>query len=321
MRLFASSLNEDIAPDLTGIIDNALVCGNELSGDTVYWFRPYLSSDFPEITCDKDYFFIWSTDHDTLNGKTRWGKGDNLDMSDFQEVGVVIEGPSSEAPFLFRIDDIDATNNEVLMLYYHPNPQPQSTRLYTSSGGSLTGVGNGLGTIVNADWNFKGIVLTSSNPIEPHTGYLKMFKRGVSDYRTIHLYKGGQPQIYMFSDTSDGINFTDIYSPDLELGLGTEFTLVASYGWYFNLYGQDWFLGTVNPRVPGTIGDDEKTLVLMKTDSDMQPNELIAILNSGNLTGVIEVYLEGNFAYIYFLTDRTNVNYGIYDLRNLLKYL
>src|SRR5690606_13724923 len=86
---------------LASPIQNVLTLGTDVTPNSIYWFRPYLSSEFPEITCDKTYLFLYSTDHDSGGGGggIYWGKGNNLDCSDFEELGLIIEGYQAETPF------------------------------------------------------------------------------------------------------------------------------------------------------------------------------------------------------------------------------
>lgn len=308
MRLFIASLqsSEAIASDLTDI-GLKLTGSVDVTPSSIFWFRPYKATDFPEITCDKDYFFIYSTDHDN-SGSTYWGKGDNLDLSDFQEVGVCIDGVSAETPFLYRL-------NGKVFLYYHPNQGTQRTRAYSTTGGSLSNIGTGTGGSVDPNWTYEDTVIVPESD-ETHTGYMKMWNN-----RAIHLAKGGTPALYRFSTTTDGINFIRGADYDLGQGMDPGLWIKATYGWCFKKYGQDWFLGTAEPDTGSSPGTIDKNLVLCKTDQNFQITEQVALLNGGDFTRNYEVYVEGDFAYVYFQNPNDKLYYGKYDLRNLARYM
>jgi hypothetical protein len=170
------------------------------------WAYPRKSSDFPEITTTKDYFVIYSTDHaSSANGKVKWAEMDDLEFNGFEFRGDIVTGFQSEYPWIIRIPSDVSGVSDTIFLYYHTNSSdpsntiPQETKLITSSGGLLH-----LATWTKYD-NVLGVESGDN-----HTGYLRLFKRGYSDYIGDHLNKSGLPisDKQSWSTSSNGINFT-----------------------------------------------------------------------------------------------------------------
>lgn len=285
------------------------------------WFNAYKSSDFPTIVNDKKYFFLYGTNHDIGDGGIWWGKGDFLDLSDFNEVGLIWEGYQTETPYLMTIPEV--TDNEKVHLFFHnhgddpANPLSiQNTRMFSTAGGVLS----------DDIWTDRGYPLDFEVG-ENHLGYLKMFKTNYGEYRSIHLSQGGTPAQYKFSIFNPlDRTFTrgDIYN--LTLGIENNNQLKASFGTHFNKYGIDWFLGTVEPIDSSPIpGAENKQLILAKSQNNFQVYEQVALLNYGNVTRNYEAHIEGDFAHLYWQNNDDGLDdsiyYGKYDLKNLLNYL
>ena len=285
----------------------------------VMWFKPYLASDFPELTCDKRYIFIYSTDHASDNiGGIYWGKGDNLNCSDFIEQGLIINGYQAESPQLVRIPSAECGDSNVIHLYYHTNAtdptnsSKQLSHLITTTGGLLH----------TATWTQRGLILGG---LEPHTGYLKVSKQGISNYKGIHLILGGAPQKYGISVSSTGRTYVrnaefrrSAYLPADKQYKGVVGTFI------FDLYGNNWWIGNVVPI--DFIGDT--TFCLIKVDANLQPKQFCANLNNNigvpivmeKSYGDLEVYLENNIAYLYWGDGLGSVKLAKYNLSNLLTY-
>jgi hypothetical protein len=306
-----SFLNEDLQD-----VSQFITGGIETNINEFLWFRPYLSTDFPEVICNKKYFYLYATDHDSNLGGIYWGEGDNINGTDFDELGLIIEGFQAETPFLVRDDSVQ--DNEVIHLFYHTggseqgNNGKQQTRLLTTSGGELH----------IANWTDRGRPL-GLEAGENHTGYLKLYKNPTeTNYIGIHLTKGGLPPEYKFSKTTTNVRNIEregVY--DIYNGIQENYRVKPSYGMYFERYGIRWFLGTIEPLVGDENSEPDKQLILAKTNEDLQITEQVVVLNYGDKTRNYEIFIEDNYAHVYFNRIRTNVWYGRYNLENLLNYL
>lgn len=303
-------------------LDNSItpvVALSTFTPSTIYWFSPYKASDFPEVTCDKNYFFLYSTDHDGGDGGIYWGKGDNLDLSDFQELGLIIDGYQAETPFLYRFSG----ETRPIYLYYHTsitdpaNSGIQQTRLITTTGGLLH----------TATWT------QETNPITPeggddHTGYLKFWDNGISlkgvHYVTQILAGTSDGSQYYSTVSSDGLTLTrgemvDIYSPSLPASRMNQ----LSFGRFFYKYNRWWWIGCTRRRygyenipTPGTTTNIYIDLVLCRANSDFEVTEMVAKLYEGGRYW--ECYIEGDIAYLYESVRGEYVRYATFYLGNLL---
>ena len=181
-----------------------LEIGVDITETTAFWMHSYLSTNFPEVTTTKDWFFIWSSDHDT-GGGVWWGQADDLAFTNFVESGqITLPGAThEETPWLISIPVAESglPAGEVLFLYYHsffgtPGVQ-QETNLVTSTGGLLH----------SATWNDQGQVL-GVDGAETHTGYCRVIKMGVGDYVAHHFSKDRVEGEWSVSTSSDGLSWT-----------------------------------------------------------------------------------------------------------------
>ena len=173
------------------------------------WAYVYKSSDYPLVTTTKDYFCIYSTDHDSnANGAIAWGEMDDPEFNGFEELGIIVQnGHQSEfADLIFIPASESGLANDELFLYFHTNNEPghtlnQETRLWTTVGGA---------PLHTAVWTDRGRPITPESG-DNHTGYLRMWKKGVGDYVAHHIIiqSGAMPfpnqQVYATS--TDGLNF------------------------------------------------------------------------------------------------------------------
>lgn len=316
-QIIIQSSNINPVSDILGLKSALLVTA--ITPTSVYWFTPYKSADFPEVTCDTDYFFLYGTDHDS-DGGIWWGKGDNLDLSDFVELGQVVASIySSETPFLTRYEN----ETDSLRLYYHTNISDpsntgiQETKLITSTGGLLH----------TATWN------TQSNPLgieaeDQHTGYYKKWDVDGSQI-AIHYKKGANNVTgfigeYQYSTPSiDGLTVTRGALVDQTSNMTANRRFVPTFGDYFKMFNTWWWIGTTDSTVlPFGFGATSKQLVLAKSNSSLEFLEELHILNDGNfIDGTWSVYVEGNTAHLYQNNKQTDVKYATLDLLQLENYL
>lgn len=286
------------------------------------FFRAYKSEDFPEVTVDTAYFFIYSTDHeDPEKGKCAWGKGNDLNLSDFQEMGTIVSGYQAESPYLIRIPADECGDSEVLHFYYHTFKEPgytvpQEDRLWTSSGGVLH----------ENIWTDRGrpIPLNTSRG-EDHGGYLKLYKRGFKDYVGMHLTKGGLPPEIRFVHTTDGRNFTQGTIYDIFKDAPADHQWKPQHGLFFDKYGQKWFIGTMEPTVDPDSTPDlysiDRFLVLCKADRNFQITDHCETFLNGDQRRLFEATEEGDFINIYIQMPVNGVNHATYNARQLVNYL
>jgi hypothetical protein len=307
-------------PNLSDKKDIIDITKLSITPNDLMWFKPYLASDYPEITCDKTYFFIYSTDHSEAIGEIWWGKGNNLDCSDFEEAGRILTNAyAPESPFLIRIPSAECGDSEVIHLYYHTasddptNASKQQTHLITTTGGLLH----------SATWTQRGTILGIVGS-ENHTGYFKLYKLGVSNYKGIHLNISGIPQNYSFSTSTNGRTFTraEAFNKTFFAPNGFQYKAVSG-GVLLNLYGFNWYMGSLMPL--NNIG--YKLFSLVKLDSNLQPIRYCQTLNDSipipidgyKMDGDLEIYVESNIAYLYW-KEGSIVKTGNYDLQNLTAF-
>tara|TARA_B100000378_G_scaffold217927_1_gene181162 strand:- start:4603 stop:5571 length:969 start_codon:yes stop_codon:yes gene_type:complete len=283
--------------------------------DSIYWFRPYLASDYPELTCDKKYIFLYSTDHDSGQGGIYWGKGNNLNLSDFEEVGLIIDGYQAETPFLMRFPQ----NDRPIHLYYHTtlnDPQNnghQETKLITTTGGELH----------TADWTYEGHPL-GTFPEDQHTGYLKFWETQAGIIGT-HYRKGSNAQTgyigeWQYSTTVDGLTFQRGEIVNVLDNIEGNRRYVPSFGWFFEMYGKWWYIGSSESSVlPFGAGNETKQLIVAKSNSNLEFKKQLAILNNSQFTRNWEIYIEEEkeLAHLYLNEKEDGLFYSTWDLKNL----
>lgn len=291
----------------------ALLVG-DVSISTLYWPKIYKSSDWGAVTTTKDYFVIYSTDHDAGVGGIYWGEFDDFDgniLNGFSENGLIVEDYQAETPYLVEIPTSESgLGADTLFLYYHTNDSDpsnavgaQETHLITSTGGALH----------SATWNDQGKPLGLLGG-ETHTGYLKVYKRGVGDYLGIHLTVGGGSSVVKFSTSSDGLAWTrgDALDKTVGVPVGSEYQREQITPFVYNatLYG----------LVVLIIGSD-KYFSICELDSDYVPSSFVkSIYKFIDGTRHQESYIEGDFLRCLYKTVNTNSDYYMitYKLSELL---
>lgn len=306
MKLFVNSLtqSDNTIGDISPIV-NTIEAGVDITHSSIAWFTPYKSSDFPEIICDKDYFFIWSTDHDD-NGGIDWGKGNNLDLSDFEEVGAMFPAPfySAETPFLVRYPN----HERPIHLYYHTtdnNPAnvcggSQETNLRTSNGGDLS----------NISWT------QEAQPMEcfagqTHSGYLRFWDFGTKTIGT-YLSPGvvAIPSSYGRAVTTDeGFSFTRINTYiDYDKFLPENRAWLLIFGSMFKI-GTTFYFLTNSKNALANVSSDvipSGRVFLIEINDDLEVVRVVSELNHGNMDQLFSFYVEGNTAHFYRQTGRLN---------------
>ena len=307
-------ISDDLYDEITGIDTLAL----SIATNDLMWFRPYLASDFPEITCDKKYIFTYSTDHSNTDGEIWWAKGDNLNGSDLVEQGIIMSGYQSESPFLIRIPAAECGDSEVIHLYYQTNAidptnaSKQQTHLITTTGGLLH----------TATWTQRGKPLGLIDD-ENHTGYLKVYRLGVGNYKGIHIRAGAVPQDYVYSTSTNGRTFTreNAFNKGGFIDIGSQYKGITGTI-ILDKYGNNWALmNRVNCAFTGNT-----QMSLIKLDANLQPikycktfSGLSTPITLNRVHGDIEVYIEGYTAYIYW-SESNLIKMAKYDLRNLIPF-
>lgn len=323
MLLQILSANNSSVPQITDVPDPVQVLDVplDITLPSIYWFKPYLASDYPEITCDKTYFFLWSTDHDqagAMDGGIWWGKGNNLDLSDFTEEALVIDGYQAETPKLWRFPG----ETRPIYLYYHTiqsNPinvgTAQETNLITTAGGN---------TLDAVTWT------QESNPLglnggETHTGYFNFWEQENGDLKGTHFTGGSNlpvslpDMVYSVLD-ADGLGVTRGSSVDLENNIPTGFYWSPSFGEFFKLYDKWWWLGTINDR---TTGGADAELAIFEANSNFELTRLVSLLNQSDATSYarktwsIYIDLNSKIAHCYLNNKFDSLWYTTFNLAQL----
>lgn len=299
----------------------------DIAGDSILWFYPYLASDFPEITCDKTYLFLYGTDHDQgLTGGLYMGKGDYLDLRDFREVGLIRSGYQAETPLLKRFPN----EARPIYIYYHTieaNPLNtcggQETNLMTTTGGTL------VGSTFTDETNPLGCQGTVDGIAQNHTGYLNYWDID-GNLIGYHLFNGGNPSYYQKSTTFDGKTFfhnspfskNDVSFGDNRFYVFNRMTPFKRNGqWYAFINSAD----LTNGFSAGATASGQ--LHLVKLDRSLDITEKLFDLTDDEQQSMT-VYVEGNTAHIYKQTGRPDepqsftdfLSYSFLDL-TFLDYL
>lgn len=308
-----------------------LTGGSDSVLNSFYWFRPYLASDYQALATasgvTKKYFFLYSTDHDGAASGIYLGEGDDLNLIDFNEIGMVftIGAPyHRETPFLFYSDSSNIVDGERYCLYIHSketgNDAGQSTRLYTSDGSNSL-----LDAEVN--WAYRGNVLGNEGGVDTHTGYIKVFQRGANDYVSVHLRKSSEDgtatnyNTWGYSTSTDGRTwsrggFTDQVSPFISNASDYKYLPAAVAP--FTLDGVLYGIGFMRAIVTSGNEDLNKTICLVKLDSNMQAIEYVKNVLPNGIRAV-ETYIIDMTAYVYFQSPRGSLYVSKVDLRKILE--
>lgn len=294
--------------------------------DTQLFWNVYKSSEHPDVTCDKDYFFTFSSDHDggggAYFGRCYWGKGNNLDLSDFEYLGIIKEGLQAETPFILSLP---AQTNKLWMLYHvhydrgiSVNDEQETRGQYSTTGGLLHDV----------IWNDADPINVLGEVLpQDHTGYLKLWlinglwKGSHYKQQSLPSFITGEVQV---SSTVNGQDWTRGNILDLETAADDGRFYFPSYGEYFKYLGQWWWVGVDQAKVGSSLTSATRGLVLCRSNTDLELTEQITRLDGG--VYAVESwhpnYLGGDWLHLY----GTNINEGTtkymkFDLRFLENYI
>lgn len=209
----------------------------------VAWLFVFKSSEYPMVTTTKDYFCIYSTDHDTLaNGAIAWAEIDDPELNGFDEQGIIVQnGFQSEFAWLiFMPAAKSAYGVDELFLYFHTQGEAgssigQETRLWTTVGGA---------PLHTATWTDRGYPLTVEVG-DNHNGYFKDWLRPDGVYVAHHLIIQGGTSPFTnqqaWATSPDGVNWTrgGTFSIDDNMPAGGNFWRHDIHNFTYNntLYG------------------------------------------------------------------------------------
>lgn len=271
----------------------------DLGLETLGW--PYLhkSSDFPQVTTTKAYFFLYSTHHDAAGGGIYWAECDDLNYSNIEVRGQIVSTTNYQAefPWIMNIPTAESGLADTIFLYYHTNANDpsntsgaQETHLITSTGGELH----------TATWANRGKPLGLAAG-ENHTGYLRIWKRGVNDYLAHHLgvaTAGGAAKI---STSTDGLTWTRLDTLDYQAPNAISKTFERWSIWPFTKsgtkYGIIYYLNASN----------EGKFALVTLDDNNEPatfiKDILDITSYVNSLAGFSYRTENDVVNIYFNTS------------------
>lgn len=300
--------------NLTGDIENSQVVLDltTLNNTDSFMFPQIVPTADTPFTNTKTYTVFYGTDHgNETTGKLAWGQMNNLDFSDFEEGGVILNEHQSETP---RVIIIGST----VHLYYHTfstdpnNGGKQVTHRMYTTGGNLPHL---------ASWTFDYDVLGIGD--FTHNGYFNPTQLTDGSYRGYTITAGGTPQQYVPWHSTDAINWTygNIINHSVLL------TGVQTYkmytGGYVDYNGHKFWIGNI-------VDEDHlgnTYFALVKVDQYLQVERFCKFLNSGTgipeialqAEGMLDIYDDGSTVHLYWKRG-TNLNYATYNKANLAEY-
>jgi len=284
-----------------------LYAGVDIVKSGFYFFKHYETADYQNAACDKKYFFLYSTDHNIGAGGLYLGKGNNLDLSDFVEVGLIHENYQAETPWYLEMDGIS-------YLYYHTatedprNAGLQQTQLFTYSGPP-------------AELHLMSLV-AQDQPLgifgdDNHTGYAKIYDISTNRVIATHIRKRGLPQPWARSVSTDrGLTFTREEDIDTKTGIETGYFFKPSIGTYFNFNGFQWYIGIIE----SDAGGSQKMIVGKSNGVDYSSITQKAVIWPLDVLRVHSVKIVGTTAYVQFTRDVNSLFQGKYNLNNLYNF-
>ena len=299
---------EPLAVTLTPLVDASV--------ERFYWFYPWLASEYPEVTCTKKYFFTYSTDHAVAGvAMIAWGEGDNLDLSDFVELGIITTQGAPETAYIIRQE---GTERPINMFFHKANGDfgIQNTHMHSTKGGLLH----------DTDWREEGPVLSQGGLIEgdQHLGYFMPYRMADGTYKGMGFKQQSILQdnvpLYQYYTTAfdltnwDRAGFLNVRDPN-----STETFFSYTFGRFFKYEGSWWWIGTLNPTEPP--GLDRKKLAVCRATEDLEILEQVLTLNGDVLSNVWSVYIKGDTAHLYMHDDVNFLYYTTWDLLQLKNYL
>jgi len=265
---------------------------SQVTDTSLYWPQVFKSSENTWATTTKDYFVIYSTDHDTTTGGIYWGEMDSPFFTGFVERGLIFSGTQSETPSAIYVPVNESSITDTVFIYFHRDGDPQQTSLITSSGGILH----------ESTWSDRGYAFNIA-PGDSHLGYARIYKRGINDYVAHHIINtNGEASVAFASDPSG--KFIRQYLADrssfLNMPIDSRVTLQTTHP--FNHNGVQYAIGM---RFTST----EFFVSLFKIDTDFVPIEFLMDIKPG-LGGGTGMYKEGDYIY-FFEKRRTDGDTGL----------
>lgn len=299
--------------DIQGLTD-LWIPGVDVPASSLFWVRGWA---IPGAT-DKKYLISFSTDHDSGAGGIHIGKADNLNLTDFEYIQLLVSGHQAETAW-FRY--VEGETEPVYMFYHTTSTDPanggiQSTRLRTYPLGDFstyTQKNNPLGSQAGDQhigylrfWDFpSGVIGVHLKGLVPSTDNLITYQYSTPDDSSLLTWTRG--------DTFKG---TDNISPNRAYQLNA--------GHFFERYGRRWWMGTTRSIIPPLgYGFNKKQLVLALCDDLGRITKEVAVLNNGDYLNNWEPNedVDDPNTMHLFMTDRTNpLKYATYDLRQLKHY-
>ncbi|MFC6858222.1 hypothetical protein [Zunongwangia atlantica] len=298
--------------------DGTLVLEAENSALTsIYFPQIQLASKYPELTTLKKYIVLYSTDHDSNsnqseNGKIAWGDADNVDLSDFQEKGVIWQGYQAETPCLEYVPN--DPNNEPIHLYMHTdatdpaNGSAQQTHLLTTAGGA---------ELHNCVWTDRGTILGLQTD-ESHTGYFRSFNQNDGSIIGVHHTKGysgsnfdGINRFGISTNNGSNYNWTRLTSRFDNTSFMTDERLIhVSPPFYFERNGNQYLVG-LNIGFDYQV-DGRKVAICLCDNGDFIPTELLYNISSydgGDNCKICGFYIKAenpDMLHLYFTKNSGN---------------
>lgn len=199
-------------------IPNLAVDVSTLSIDQMTYPHIYKSSEWNLFTTTKDYFTIYSTDHEVAaNGEIWWGEMDDPFFNGFEErarITTTGDGYQPESPFLYYVPTAKSgLSSDTYFLIYHTvnadprnSPAAQESHLMTTSGGNTPDLCTWTD---RTDDNGDNVFHLEIG--ETHTGYGRVWEKADGTYIAYHsTYAAANPinNKSCFSTSTDGINWT-----------------------------------------------------------------------------------------------------------------
>lgn len=302
----AGALNEKAGGELAPEGLKTALTISQVTKNSLYFPTVFKASDYPMFTFSKDYFVLYSTVHDGSVGGLYWGEMDDPEYNGFVEKGLITSGDQSETPWLIKIPSEESGISEEIFLFYHKKTTSgQETHLITTNGGGL---------LHESVWTDRGKPLGLLAD-ENHTGYARVYRRGVNDYIALHLTKSAPDSEAKISTSPDGLNWTRLLTIDRTTAMPAgsnfhPFTLPFTYN-----SKQYVFLDYFNP-------DGKRFIAVAEADGNFMPTLFIkTIYEFPNLNNVM-AYIKNDVAYVVLSTAfeaPTEPYYLlIYPLNNLL---
>ena len=183
---------------------------SQVSTNSLYWPRVYKSSDSKwasRVTTTKDYFVLYSSDHEDPDGGVYWGEFDSFDgniLVGFVERGLIINGFQAETPELNMFPTSVTGLTDELFLSYHTSQNDPSNEVGVQETHVISLTNGELHTATQTDRG-KPMGVVSG---ESHTGYQRVDLKDNGDYVSRFLAVTGSPGVFKYSVSSDPLDFT-----------------------------------------------------------------------------------------------------------------